>query len=190
MLARATAGASGQPAEDDAVRAYQTELEVTGERQLYVGDIHVWRWYRGTGVGPYPCLSALQALERVCDHMVDSGVSLRSLVQVLLDGCENLAMVGLVVGLLVRHLEEADRLLDPYLAEPLIWDYEFSRVINEGSGFAANSEGIVAPERRNLVAKRGRNVLGPSGHRRTRRNAARGWGDAYCQCRPAHQLNS
>ena len=38
-------------------------------------------------------------------------------------------MVGLVVGLLVRHLEEADRLLDPYLAEPLIWDYEFSRVI-------------------------------------------------------------
>ena len=146
--APASAGASGQPSEDDSVRAYQTELEVTGERQLYVGDIHVWRWYRGTGVGPYPCLSALQALERVCDRMVASGVSLTKLVQMLLDGCENLAMLGLVVGLLVRHLEEADQLLDPYLAEPLIWDYEFSRVVNEGSGFAADSEGLVAPERR------------------------------------------
>ena len=68
-LAPTNAGESGQPTEDDDVRAYQTELEVSGERKLYVGDKHVWLWYRGTGVGPYPCLSALQALERVCDQI-------------------------------------------------------------------------------------------------------------------------
>ena len=151
-LARAMQG--DQPAENESVRAYETELEVselevTGERKLYVGDQHVWLWYRGTGVGPYPCLSALRALERVCDQLVDSGVSLSGLVRVLLDGCENLAMVGLVVGLLVRHLEDADQLLDPYLAEPLVWHHEFARVANENSGFAADSEGLVAPERRN-----------------------------------------
>ena len=151
-LARAIQG--DQPAEDESVRAYETELEVaelevTGERKLYVGDQHVWLWYRGTGVGPYPCLSALRALERACDQLVDSGVSLSGLVRVLLDGCENLAMVGLVVGLLVRHLEDADQLLDPYLAEPLVWHHEFARVANENSGFAADSEGLVAPERRN-----------------------------------------
>ena len=140
---------SDQPAEDESVRAYETELEVTGERKLYVGDQHVWLWYRGTGVGPYPCLSALRALERVCDQLVDSGVSLSGLVRVLLNGCENLAMVGLVVGLLVRHLEDADQLLDPFLAEPLVWRHEFARVANENSGFAADSEGLVAPERRN-----------------------------------------
>jgi len=29
-----------------------------GERR-YVGDEHVWAWYRGSTVGPYPCMSAL-----------------------------------------------------------------------------------------------------------------------------------
>ena len=148
VLASTDPSESGEPSEDDDVRAYQTELEVTGERQPYVGDRHVWLWYRGTGVGPYPCLSGLQALERICDHMVDSGVSLSRLLQVLFDGCENLAMVGVIVGLLVRHLEKADQLLDPYLAEPLIWHHEFARVANESSGFAADSKGLVAPERR------------------------------------------
>ena len=152
-LARANQG--DQPAEDESVRARETEIEaaeleieVTGERKLYVGDDHVWCWYRGTGVGPYPCLSALRALERTCDQLVDSGVSLSRLLQVLFDDCENLAMVGLIVGLLVRHLEDADQLLDPYLAEPLIWHHEFARAANENSGFAADSEGLVAPERR------------------------------------------
>ena len=57
-------------------------------------------------------------------------------------------MPGLVVGLLVRHLEDVDRLLDPYLAEPVIWHLEFSRLVHEGSGLAAASEGIASAERR------------------------------------------
>ena len=51
--------------------------------------------------------------------------------------------------LLVRHLENADHLLDPYFTEPFIWLQEFARVVNEVSGLSANSEGLVAPERRN-----------------------------------------
>jgi hypothetical protein len=57
-------------------------------------------------------------------------------------------MLGLVVGILVRHLESAGRLLDPFLAEPAIWELEFSRMVSESSGLAASSEGIVEPERR------------------------------------------
>ncbi|MBK7164253.1 MAG: hypothetical protein IPH81_02895 [Candidatus Microthrix sp.] len=67
---------------------------------------------------------------------------------ILLDGCENLAMLGLVVGLLVRHIEKADRLLDPYLVEPVAWFREFDRVASENSMLAASSERIVAFERR------------------------------------------
>ena len=139
----------GPPLEDDAVGSYQTELKITGARQLYVGDQNVWLWYRGTGVGPYPCFSALQALERVCDQLIQIGTPIGTVVSILLDGCESLAMVSLVVGLLVRHLEDADYLLDPYLTEPLIWHYEFARVVNETGGLAAGSEGVVVPERRN-----------------------------------------
>lgn len=138
----------GRPPTDDAVGSYQTELRITGAREVYVGDEHVWRWYRGTGVGPYPCFSALQALERVCDQLIGIGVPIGRLVTILLDGCHNLAMVGLVVGLLVRHLENANHLLDPYLAEPFIWHEEFGRVVSESVRFAADSEGLLEPERR------------------------------------------
>ena len=141
-------GQMGRPLEDDAVGSYRTELEITGARQFYVGDQHVWLWYRGTGVGPEPCFSALQALERVCDQLIEIDIPIRTVVSILLDGCESLAMVSLVVGLLVRHLEDADHLLDSYLTEPIIWHYEFARVVSETGGLAAGSEGLVAPDRR------------------------------------------
>ena len=137
-----------RPLVSDTLGPYESELDIAGARRLYVGDEHVWRWYRGTGVGPYPCLSALQALERVCDQLIENRAPIGTLVSILLDGCENLAMVGLIVGLLVRHLAGAKSLLDPYLTEPLIWHYEFARVVHEASGFAADSEGLAAPERR------------------------------------------
>ena len=127
---------------------YTSNLEITGTLRHYLGDQHVWMWYRGTGVGPYPCKSALQALEQTCDALIRDGTPVKLLVPILLDECENLAMVGLIVGILVRHLEIAKNQLDPYLTEPRIWTYEFSRVVQESSMFAASSEGIEEPQRR------------------------------------------
>ena len=141
-------GRYGAPVDDSELDAYRTELGITGTSLVYVGDDHVWTWYRGTGVGPYPCMSALEALERVCDQLAAADVPLANIVAVLLDGCENLAMPGLAVGLLVRHLEDADRLLDRYLTEPDIWHLEFARLTHESSGLAASSDGIVQAERR------------------------------------------
>jgi Virulence factor BrkB len=51
----------GAPPEED-LSGMKSVLSVAGEPREYVGDGHVWLWYRGTGVGPYPCMSALQAL--------------------------------------------------------------------------------------------------------------------------------
>jgi hypothetical protein len=151
-LARARKLASldqhGALVDDSELDAYRTELGITGTSLVYVGDNHVWTWYRGTGVGPYPCMSALEALERVCDQLAAAAVPLANIVAVLLDGCESLAMPGLAVGLLVRHLEDADRLLDRYLIEPDIWHLEFARLTGERSGLAASSDGIFQAERR------------------------------------------
>ena len=124
------------------------ELAVLGTPQLYVGDQHVWRWYRGNAVGPSPCFSALQALELVCDQLIRTGFPIGPLVSTLLDGCENLAMVGFAVGFLVRHLDRAERLLDPYLTEPFVWQLEFARLVHEEGGLSAPSDGLLAPERR------------------------------------------
>ena len=130
------------------IALFQETLEITGISRLYVGDGPVWNSYRGTGVGPYPCVSALQALERFCDQLIKAGFPIGTLVSLLLDGCENLSMIGLIVGIQVRHLEVAGNLLDPYLTEPLVWRYEFARVASEHSGLVATPDEIEAPERR------------------------------------------
>ena len=84
----------------------------------------------------------------MCDQHIENGVPTKDLVATLLEGCENLAMIGLIVGLLVRHLEDADDALDPYLTEPIIWQQEFARVVREASPLAPDSKELVAPERR------------------------------------------
>ncbi|MDE2823834.1 MAG: hypothetical protein OXK79_10055, partial [Chloroflexota bacterium] len=139
-------GPAGHPFHDGL--GYETELEIAGTRRRYIGDGNVWRWYRGTAVGPYPCMSALQALERVCDQLIKIDIPIRTVIAILLRDCENIAMVGLVVGLLVRHLEITGGVLDAYLAEPVIWHHEFTRITHEMSGLAADSEGLVNPDRR------------------------------------------
>lgn len=136
------------PVEDSDLDRFRFEMAVTGAPHVYVGDPNTWNWYRGTGVGPYPCMSALQALERVCDEYIGMGAPLERLVPMVLDGCDNIAMVALVVGLLVRHLDKAGTLLDRYLAEPDVWHFEFSRLTNEYGFLRASSDGIARPERR------------------------------------------
>lgn len=126
-----------------------TELSIAGEPRVFHGDEHVWCWYRGTTVGPYPCMSALQALERFCDQALGlQRLSLQTMVEVLLRDCSNLAMPGLVLGMLVRHAEDAGSLLDPFLAEPIVWHLEFRRVTSESSMLAATSDDLHEPERR------------------------------------------
>jgi len=131
-----------QPSQAD-IDQYGAELAITGEARRYVGDAHVWRWYRGTGVGPYPCMSALQALELVCDQLLTAPIRVERLIETLLDDCENLAMPGLVVGVIVRHLESAGTLLDPFLSEPLVWHLEFTRVVGEHSSLSSGAGDVV-----------------------------------------------
>ncbi|MCD2468600.1 ATP-binding protein [Streptomyces sp. MBT42] len=123
-------------------------LNIDGTSRLYVGDSHVWSWYRGTSVGPYSAMSALQAIERLADMWLSQGASPERVVEVLLDGCENLAIPGMLFGLLVRRIEKVGTELDLLLAEPIVWDLEFSRTTSEHSGLRARTEGLANLERR------------------------------------------
>lgn len=124
-------------------------LSITGEPREYVGDDHVWLWYRGTGVGPYPCMSALQALEFVTEGYIRAGVPPHVLTTIMLEGAHSLAMPAMALGVLVRHLEVAGEAIDPYLVEPTVWQLEFSRAISDQvSGLAARIPELPKPERR------------------------------------------
>jgi hypothetical protein len=123
-------------------------LNLDGTPRLYVGDSHVWSWYRGTTVGPYSAMSALQAMERVIETWLDQGLPASRVIEIVLNGCENLAMPGMLYGTLVRHLDKVDDALDPFLAEPVVWELEFARATHEHSGLAALTEGLSNLDRR------------------------------------------
>ena len=144
------------PVREDILSQHRLQMDITGTPKSYIGDAHVWCWYRGhmAAVGPYPCMSALQALEYVCDQFIKAGARVGDLVPLLLEDCENLAMVGAVFGLLVRHLEAADRLLDPFLTQPAIWRYESFRLASESRHRTGESDALIAPERRTWLPRR------------------------------------
>jgi len=136
-------------ASDEGDSRSQRELSIAGEPRIYIGDGQVWLWYRGTGVGPYPCVSALQALEVVSDEIIRAGVPVTRLAPMLLEEADSLAMPGLVVGMLVRHLDTAGDALDRFIVEPLVWELEFSRSIHDQTGIlAAQVPGLDGLDRR------------------------------------------
>ena len=99
----------------------------------FVGDQNVWSWYRGSSAGPYPCMSALFALEMFMDGCVRSGIDVESLTRRVIRDASTLASVGLCFGFLVRHIDKVSKELDSLLAEPAVWQLEFSRVSHEGT---------------------------------------------------------
>jgi hypothetical protein len=98
----------------------------------YLGDAHVWQWYRGSSVGPYPCMSGLMALELVLDDFVRAGAGPGEVAQAVLRDATTLASVSLVFGFLVRHLDRVNAELDGFLASPGVWQLEFNRAVSEG----------------------------------------------------------
>ncbi|MFE9813230.1 ATP-binding protein [Streptomyces sp. NPDC005548] len=121
------------PAQDEPDAALGISLDLPGiGSRLFVGDGHVWGWYRGSTVGPYPCMSALLAVERWADSLVAAGIPCEKVVHFFLRSCNNLAMAGLAVGLLIRRLEDVGNLLDIWLTSPAVWSLETSRTSTEG----------------------------------------------------------
>lgn len=100
--------------------------------RLHIGDAHVWSWYRGSSVGPYPCMSALFSLEMFLDELVNAGVPVSKIAAWVLRDAKTLASVGLSYGFLVRHIERVTNELDDFLSVPEIWALELGRTAKEG----------------------------------------------------------
>lgn len=144
----------GQPGAEarDASAAPGVQLDIPGiGSRHFTGGQQVWGWYRGTGVGPYPCMSALMAIERTADQWLQMGTPLPGLVTMLLQDAHNLAMPGLVVGLLARHAEQVAAEADPFLASPAVWQLESARAVMETGIHAQGRDdpGIPGSDRRN-----------------------------------------
>jgi hypothetical protein len=122
----------------------QLDIPGIGSRH-YAGADHVWAWYRGAGTGPYPCMSALLAVEWTADQWLRQGTPLTTLVTALLRDANNLAMPGLVAGLLERHAEQVAGEADPFLASPDVWELESARALMEAGPRARGRDDPGAP---------------------------------------------
>jgi hypothetical protein len=130
----ATIAAGGVPPPSADTAGLDLDLPGVGVRRC-AGNGETWQWYRGGTTAPYPCLSALLAVERWADQLLDEvHVPVSGVIELLLRDCHNLAMPGLAVGLLVRHLEQAGNQLDRWLARPELWRMEADRAVGEGPG--------------------------------------------------------
>jgi hypothetical protein len=97
------------------------------------GDRQTWAWYRGGTTAPAPCVSALLAVEKWADHLIDNAsVPVSTVVELMLRDCRNLAMPGLAAGVLVRHPEMGGSQLDRWLTRPELWGLEADRSFGEG----------------------------------------------------------
>jgi Mrp family chromosome partitioning ATPase len=128
-----------EPDSPQATPGVTVNMPGVGERH-YTGDDQVWAWYRGTSIGPYPCMSALLATEQFADQLLAQGMPLPQLVVTLLRDGHNLAMLGLVTGFLVRHADRLAGEADPLLASPAVWELEASRAAMEGGIHAAGRD--------------------------------------------------
>jgi hypothetical protein len=114
--------------------------------------LHLWVSVNGVG---RPAVRANSCGARCPDLVSDFNVA-----QIPFLVPNIVAVPGLAVGLLVRHLEDAGWLLDRYLTEPDIWHLEFARLTHENSGLGGSSEGIVQPERRRWSLREAGMLLG------------------------------
>lgn len=120
----------------------------------YVGDASVYGWYRGASMGPDACTSLLLACERMLDQLAALGVPLRRVAKFILEGASDLATVGLVVGFLLRHVDQVVDELDDFLAVPELWHLELARVSTELSGLAMHDAEDVAGRDRRMLSFR------------------------------------
>jgi len=105
-------------------------------------------------------MSALQALEVVADQLIEAGAHPGDLATIFLDDCENLAMPGLALGMLVRNLERAGEALDSFLIEPCIWRLESERYVAEHSMMmTAPSDTVNASARRKWTLRKAAMLL-------------------------------
>jgi hypothetical protein len=111
---------------------YEINLNWPGlGNKTFRGTSHVYRWYRGTGVGPYPAMSALMALEAWAIQALAQGVQKTVVVELILGCSSSIAVVALAYGVLIRDLAQVTDELDRFLTHPEIWRLEIDRFVAE-----------------------------------------------------------
>jgi hypothetical protein len=98
--------------------------------KVFRGSEASWRWYRGGG-GPWPVISALLALELWADRLIEREWTPTEVIHTLCASSDSLAVLGVSMGFLERHVYMLTTELSAFLAVPTIWWLEGRRLVAE-----------------------------------------------------------
>ncbi|WP_170251436.1 hypothetical protein, partial [Streptomyces paromomycinus] len=131
MVIRALLAAAFKETEDVGGPPFEVRGDLLGTGvRTYPGNAGAWGWYRGTLTGPQPCMSALMALDRWLESHIEGGLlSVGQAARVVVGQVGTVAGAGMAYGLLARHREKVTDELDAFLALPVVWQLENTRVV-------------------------------------------------------------
>ncbi|MDX8141535.1 hypothetical protein SK854_05385 [Lentzea sp. BCCO 10_0061] len=89
----------------------------------YSGTAATWGWLRGTTSGAYPAMSALMALGQWA-LQESSQRPLGDVLDQVLGISRSLAIPAVAMSLITARFEAVTDELDPFLVQPLVWDFE------------------------------------------------------------------
>ena len=123
------------------------QVEIPGRGTLgLLGGSDAWMWYRGGVASPVSAVNVLLAVERFADQLLTAGMSVDQVSKFLLSETNSLPLVGLCVGLCLRHLE-IDAPSDAFVCwarQREVWELEIARLSSEVIGFGFLSTNEVA----------------------------------------------
>ncbi|MFE2750592.1 AAA family ATPase [Actinosynnema sp. NPDC059335] len=129
----------------------------------YRGTAATWGWYRGTTNGAYPAMSALMALARWALQETQQR-PLGDVLDQVLGASRSLAMPAVVMFLSLARLDVVTDELDPFLQQPLVWDYEGDPRLQHAAAVLVGRSG---PERRTQLRALGDRLVELTRHELT-----------------------
>ena len=109
------------------------------EAVTYSGPGTAWGWYRRSGNGAYPAMSALMALRSWAKVQLETR-PIASVLDDVLSAGDSVAFAAVAYSLVVLDLAAAGDLTDAFLEHPAVWDLEAGRIIGEGGPFGATDD--------------------------------------------------
>jgi hypothetical protein len=106
-------------------------LNLPSGAQEFWGDAQIYRWYRGTSVGPYPLISALMALEMWMERQIEADRNVEDLFEKVLKESNCVVFLGICVSIALAYPQKCLSVVLPIVSSPALWQMDIERQVHE-----------------------------------------------------------
>ncbi len=115
----------------EAHRFISVELFDGNLKKEFLGDVNVYKWYRGSFMDNTYVTSALMALEKWLFELVETDVDITPWIKEVLKSANSTAFLGVLISLGKKHPELFSSVLMPILSIWQLYDWDDQAVVSE-----------------------------------------------------------